>query len=119
MPNCNGFGVNPVAHKLCVLLLLAATDSIAQQAAGTSPPDVAAHERAAFFGDLHLHTGLSFDAAASGTATSLDDAYRYALGEQVEYLGRTVQRQRPLDFLVQAAAIDPATKWRRVFQLGR
>jgi hypothetical protein len=27
--------------------------------------------------------------------------------------------EKPLDFLVQAAAVDPATKWRRIFQLGR
>lgn len=26
---------------------------------------------------------------------------------------------KPLDFLVQQAAVDPATKWRRVYQLGR
>lgn len=29
------------------------------------------------------------------------------------------KQEKPLDFLVQAAAVDPATKWRRVFQLGR
>lgn len=32
---------------------------------------------------------------------------------------KRMKQERPLDFLVQAAAIDPATKWRRVFQLGR
>lgn len=56
-------------------------------------------ERDAFFGDLHLHTGLSFDAAASGTDTTPDDAYRYGRGEAVEYMGRRVQRRVPLDFL--------------------
>lgn len=61
--------------------------------------DVPYTERAAFFGDLHLHTGLSFDAAASGVSTTADDAYRYARGEAVQYLGRTVQRKVPLDFL--------------------
>jgi hypothetical protein len=80
------------------LLLLASADVLAQpQPADTDAAQTP--ERAAFFGDLHLHTGLSFDAAASGTLTSLDDAYRYALGEPVQYLGRTVQRNRPLDFL--------------------
>jgi hypothetical protein len=29
------------------------------------------------------------------------------------------KQEKPLDFLVQQAAVDPATKWRRVFQLGR
>ena len=76
------------------LLLLVALDAGAQPAPPAPPA-----ERAAFFGDLHLHTGLSFDAAASGTQTSLDDAYRYALGEPVTYLGRSVVRKRPLDFL--------------------
>ena len=56
-------------------------------------------ERAAFFGDLHLHTGLSFDAGASGIQTTPDDAYRYALGLPVQYMGREVKRNRPLDFL--------------------
>src|SRR5690606_2452172 len=44
-------------------------------------------------------TGLSFDAAASGVATTPDDAYRYARGETVTYLGRSVRRKVPLDFL--------------------
>jgi len=56
-------------------------------------------ERSAFFGDLHLHTSLSFDAAASGVTTTPEDAYRFAKGQPVQYLGRTVKRNRPLDFL--------------------
>ena len=56
-------------------------------------------ETHAWFGDLHLHTGLSFDAAASGARTTPDDAYRYARGESVEYLGHMVARKVPLDFL--------------------
>jgi hypothetical protein len=56
-------------------------------------------DREAFFGDMHLHTAFSFDAIASGTRTTPDDAYRYARGEAVEYLGRSVRRRRPLDFL--------------------
>jgi hypothetical protein len=59
----------------------------------------ASAETHAWFGDLHLHTGLSFDSAASGTRTTPDDAYRYARGESVEYLGRSVARKLPLDFL--------------------
>jgi hypothetical protein len=56
-------------------------------------------DREAFFGDMHLHTALSFDAIASGTRTTPEDAYRYARGEAVEYFGRPVRRRRPLDFL--------------------
>lgn len=29
------------------------------------------------------------------------------------------KQEKPLDFLVQQAAVDPSTKWRRVYQLGR
>lgn len=81
--------------QLCSSLLLAAAP-VALSAQQTDEPYT---ERAAFFGDLHLHTGLSFDAAASGVSTSLDDAYRYAKGEAVQYLGRSVRRSTPLDFL--------------------
>jgi hypothetical protein len=56
-------------------------------------------DREAFFGDMHLHTAYSFDAIASGTGTTPEDAYRYARGETVEYMGRPVRRGRPLDFL--------------------
>jgi Protein of unknown function (DUF3604) len=61
---------------------------------GSAPAD-----RRAFFGELHLHTGYSFDAyAIVGTRTTPEDAYRFAKGEPVSYLGQTVQRSRPLDF---------------------
>jgi hypothetical protein len=113
-----------------LLLLLPVLAAHAQRSTATSGPrtaDVPVNpEREAFFGDLHLHTGFSFDAAASGTETTPDDAYRYALGESVEYLGQTVRRNRPLDFLavtdhaeylgVALEAADPAgpfatTQW--------
>lgn len=82
--------------------------------------------RSAYFGDLHLHTGLSFDAAAAGTRTMPADSYRFAMGEKVVYFGREVRRKVPLDFLavtdhaeylgVATAAADPegmfaGTKW--------
>lgn len=56
-------------------------------------------ERQVYFGDLHLHTSYSLDAAASRTETVPEDAYRYAMGEPITYLGRTIQRRAPLDFL--------------------
>jgi len=56
--------------------------------------------REAYFGDLHLHTGMSFDAAlASGIQLGPEASYRYAMGEEVEILGRKVRRRAPLDFL--------------------
>ena len=56
--------------------------------------------REAYFGDLHLHTTYSFDAyVLMGTKIDPDEAYRFAKGEPVKYLGQDVQRREPLDFL--------------------
>lgn len=52
-----------------------------------------------FFGDLHLHTSLSADANFLGTNTLPEDAYKYAMGEEVDYMGQKVKRNSPLDFL--------------------
>ena len=56
-------------------------------------------DRNAFFGDLHVHTALSFDASAFGTTASPSDAYRYAQGEAIAHpSGFEVQLTQPLDF---------------------
>ena len=56
--------------------------------------------REAYYGDLHLHTSYSFDAYLMGTTSvDPDEAYRFAKGEVVNYLGQPVQRREPLDFL--------------------
>jgi hypothetical protein len=55
--------------------------------------------RNAYFGDLHLHSGFSMDAFAMGTRTTPDDAFRYAMGETVDYFGKPQKRIVPLDFL--------------------
>jgi hypothetical protein len=71
------------------LLLLIHTQSFAQNIV----------HRQAYFGDLHLHTGNSFDAASAMTRTTPDEAYRFAKGEVIQYFGRDIQRKAPLDFL--------------------
>jgi hypothetical protein len=58
-------------------------------------------KREALFGDLHLHTSFSFDAwALMGTKITPDDAYNFAEGKTITYLGKQVHRvDPPLDFL--------------------
>jgi hypothetical protein len=54
-----------------------------------------------FFGDMHFHTELSFDAGLIGTTLDAHDGYRMARGEKViSNTGQPVQLIRPLDFLV-------------------
>jgi len=54
-----------------------------------------------FFGDMHFHTDLSFDAGLIGTTLDAHDGYRMARGEKVtSNSGQSVQLIRPLDFLV-------------------
>jgi hypothetical protein len=56
-------------------------------------------DRNAYFGDLHVHTELSFDASAFGTTATPADAYRYAQGEAIKHPGGfEVQLAQPLDF---------------------
>nr|MDJ0788788.1 DUF3604 domain-containing protein [Myxococcota bacterium] len=54
-----------------------------------------------YWGDTHLHTSFSMDAGAFGNRLGLDEAYRFAKGEQVTASGgQKVRLSRPLDFLV-------------------
>ncbi len=64
--------------------------------------------RRPFFGDTHVHTALSFDAAGQGTRNRPRDAYRFARGEPVgiqpyDAAGNPSERirlRRPLDFAI-------------------
>ena len=60
-----------------------------------------------YWGDTHLHTGLSFDAGAFGNTLGLDEAYRFARGDEVTTsTGQRARLSRPLDFLVVADHSD-------------
>ena len=59
------------------------------------------------WGDTHLHTGLSMDAGLFGARLGLDEAYRFARGEEVvASSGQPVRLSRPLDWLVIADHSD-------------
>ena len=52
-----------------------------------------------YFGDTHVHTGLSADAGGGGTTLMPRDSYRFARGEQVvSNSGQPVKLAQPLDF---------------------
>jgi hypothetical protein len=82
-------------------------DGIAKQAWRTrdtySPYANQAYATQVFWGDTHLHTALSVDATIFGATLGLEDAYRFARGEEVRASsGQRVKLSRPLDFLVVA-----------------
>jgi hypothetical protein len=59
------------------------------------------------WGDTHLHTGLSVDAGLFGARLGLDDAYRFARGEEVmASSGQPAKLARALDWLVIADHSD-------------
>jgi hypothetical protein len=56
-----------------------------------------------YFGDTHVHTSYSADAGMLGNTLGPEEAYRFALGEEVlSSTGQRVRLIRPLDFLVVA-----------------
>jgi hypothetical protein len=56
-----------------------------------------------YWGDTHLHTSYSTDAGMMGNTLGPEEAYRFALGEEVVAShGERVRLIRPLDFLVVA-----------------
>ena len=60
-----------------------------------------------YWGDTHLHTGLSMDAGLFGARLGLDEAYRFARGEEVTAsTGQPAKLGRPLDWLVIADHSD-------------
>ena len=59
------------------------------------------------WGDSHLHTGYSMDAGLFGNRLLLEEAYRFARGEEViSSTGLPVKLARPLDWLVIADHSD-------------
>jgi Protein of unknown function (DUF3604) len=77
-----------------------ATSLFAGHALAAEPPAKVATNplRNAYYGELHLHTGMSFDAFLIGTRVFPETGYQYARGEEVEVNGKKFRRKVPLDF---------------------
>ena len=107
---------------LSLLVLLAACEQPAQETAVqmsspaeerevTSTDDSGCANRdpkgMALFGDVHVHTKFSFDAAANSFGATPVDANKFARGEAIKFFPLdengepvgTAQMDRPLDFL--------------------
>ena len=66
-----------------------------------SPYADVSYPRQVLWGDTHLHTTNSLDARILGVTLDVEDAYRFARGEQVTATsGQPARLARPLDFLV-------------------
>jgi len=60
-----------------------------------------------YWGETHLHTGVSLDAGLFGATLGHEDAYRFARGEELmSSSGQPVKLGRPLDWLVIADHSD-------------
>ena len=69
-----------------------------------------------FWGDTHLHTGMSFDAGSFGARLGPEDAYRFARGEELtSSTGLQAKLSQPLDFLVVADHSDNMGFFPRLF----
>lgn len=72
-------------------------------------------ERAAFFGDLHVHTSFSLDAYNRGGFQTPDDAYRFAKGEPIgltplDASGKPT-RFGTIDRMLDFAAVTDHAEW--------
>ena len=85
-------GCAPPAPKVGV-----SAEATAVPVGGTSAE---ASDTRVLFGDLHMHTGWSFDAFTFGTTATPEDAYNFAQGASLAHpAGGVYKLDRPLDFL--------------------
>ncbi len=86
-----------VSVTLCERPLAAETASRTEKTSATTHP-----LREVYFGNLHVHTGWSFDAFINGAFTDPDSAYRWAKGELIPNPGEgdSLQIKTPLDWYI-------------------
>lgn len=100
MPYKTVFKVASLACLLAVSQNVLASD-VTEQDKKYSPRANNTQPNNVYWGDSHLHTGLSLDAGLFGNTISVDDAYRLARGEQINSAkGIPVKLARPLDWLI-------------------
>jgi hypothetical protein len=87
--------------SLVPAIAFGSSGSLSEQAKRYSPYANSPHATNVYWGDSHLHTGLSLDAGLFGNTVGLDDAYRFARGEQItSSTGIPVRLSRSLDWAV-------------------
>ncbi|MCB1351151.1 MAG: DUF3604 domain-containing protein [Rhodobacteraceae bacterium] len=94
---------------LCIGLTTtaAASDAMAQTSEADAPVNPL---KEAYFGEQHVHTGVSMDAFIAGNRLTPDDAYRFAKGEEMMVNGSLHKIKRPLDWV---AVTDLRSSWAR------
>jgi hypothetical protein len=91
--------IKPLASSLlrCTILVVAFPYAAVAQSAEPAVPKNPLKE--AYFGEEHVHTGVSMDAFIAGNRLTPDDAYRFAKGEEIMVNGSLHRIKRPLDFV--------------------
>ena len=81
-------------------------------------------DRKVLFGEQHMHTRNSFDAFTLGVKMTWEEAYRFAIGEEIKLstTGEKMKRRTPYDFVaitdhseyyaVLKDLLDPSTRLR-------
>lgn len=102
---CRQFSI-PVLTALLVscsdankALPLEGTDKV-EVSTKVSETDLGSSAKSAWFGELHVHTEMSFDADIYNVRVSPDDAYMYGKGHAINHTsGQKVQASKPIDFM--------------------
>ena len=102
-----------VIISLVVMTALALNWTVNAQDMGIGPEDIRIGKKEyspyldrgfpqrVFWGDTHVHTAYSTDAGIVGCIRDPEDAYRFAMGEEVvSNTGMRAKIMKPLDFLV-------------------